>query len=115
MNDNKFGFDYSHLKAYAGSYTNQEILKKSASGGAATALAEAVIDKGGCVFGVTYTSDFKGAEYCLAERKEQLEKMKDSKYIESSKKIFHNGEYKSIYSVVEEKLKDGKIDRKSVG
>lgn len=107
--NNKYGFDYSGLKAYSGYFNDIAKLKKSTSGGVATALSEAVIKAGGVVFGVIYTDDFKACEYFCAENYEQLEKFKGSKYIECAKKVFCNGVYKSVYEVVEEELKAGKM------
>lgn len=102
-----FGFDYSGLKAYSGYFADKERLKQSASGGAATALAEVMIKRSGVVFGVGYTADFKGAEYVCAENMEQLKRLKGSKYISSSKNVFYDGEYRNVYEVVEKKLREG--------
>lgn len=104
----KYGFDISHLKAYSGYFKDISKLKQSTSGGAATALSEAIIKAGGIVFGVIYSENFKSCEYYCAENYDQLEKFKGSKYIESAKKIFFDGEYKSVYEVVAEKLNSGK-------
>lgn len=106
--ENKFGFDCSGLKAYSGHFIELEKLKKSASGGGATAISEAMIKAGGVVFGVIYNNDFNGCEYFCAEKIEDLQKLKGSKYIETTKQICCDGVYKSVYEVVATKLQEGK-------
>lgn len=47
----EFGYDIRGLKAYSGYFKDREKLKKSASGGMATAIAEQFIKSGGgCVW-----------------------------------------------------------------
>lgn len=96
----------NELRAFSGYYVNQDKLRNSSSGGGASALAEAIIGNGGCVFGVAYTDNFKRAEYYCAESMEDLEKLKGSKYIETDKRVFYNNEYQSVYSLVYQKLKE---------
>ena len=108
MNDaGDFGFDFSGIKAYSGYYLDSQKLKESASGGIASAIAEGFISDGGVVFGVTYSPDFRNAEYCCVERLEDLKKIKGSKYITSKKEVFLDGEYRSVYKVLQEKLEKG--------
>lgn len=110
MDINNFGFDSSRLRAYSGYYFDKNTLYESASGGAANAIAEAILSVGGCVFGVTYTKDFKGAEYCLVENKKDLKRLKGSKYIDSSKTITYKGESKSVfYAVLSELALERKV------
>lgn len=94
--------------AYAGYLKDSLKLQQSASGGAATALAGSIIRTGGSVFGVTYKSDWKSAEYTIAKTFDELDKLKGSKYIEVSKQVYMNGKYISIYQAVTEMLKIGK-------
>ena len=101
-------FDTSRLKAYSGYCKNEKELKASSSGGAASAFAEAVVDRGGVVFGAAYTSDFKGAEYIIAENKTDLEKLRGSKYIEAKTEITFRGEKTSVYSAAATVLSEGK-------
>lgn len=108
MKQKTLPFDTSRLRAYSGYYVDTSKLKESASGGAASALAETVLARNGVVFGVGYTSDFKGAEYFCIERIEDLKKIKGSKYIETAKRVFYNGEYQSVYRLVEQKLKEAR-------
>lgn len=92
------------MKAYAGFMTDKEELKSSASGGAGTALAKTCIDNGGVVVGAAYTADFKAAEYIVVEKKEDLCRLKGSKYIPARKK---SGDT-IIYEQVQNLLTDGR-------
>ena len=51
-------------EVYAAAIHQEEILKESSSGGVFTALAEAVIEKGGAVFGAAWTEDFHLEHTC---------------------------------------------------
>ena len=81
---------------------------QSSSGGGATALSEAIIRNGGIVFGACYSQDFKSAEFTRVDSVKELYKLKSSKYIETSKRIFENGEYKVLWTVVAETLAQGR-------
>lgn len=70
-------------KAYAGYWFNREKLKKSSSGGAASALSEKIIKANGVVFGCNYSQDYKAVQYSSATTLEELEKFKGSKYVQS--------------------------------
>lgn len=85
---------------YAGYTTDEEILKKSSSGGIATALALAIVKKGGSVFGVEYTDDFKSVQYTEVTNEEQICRIRGTKYIESRK-----GE---LYFLIAKRLKEKK-------
>ena len=98
------GFDYSRLKAYSGHFVDREKTLSSASGGAAYAFAEKIIEDGGVVFGVAYSHDFKSAEYRCIENKSDLRLLCGSKYCETSKKVLVDGEYISVYKLLKEKL-----------
>lgn len=101
-------FDFTGLTAYSGYFRDTQKLLQSVSGGAATALSEAIINEGGTVFGACYSSDFKSAEFACIEDKKDLDKIKGSKYFPTRKRIFQNGEYKLLWDVVAEKLETGK-------
>lgn len=58
------------------------IRKQSTSGGAFTAIAETVLRNGGIVFGSAFDSNFKVC-HCFAENVEELEKFRNSKYVQS--------------------------------
>jgi hypothetical protein len=81
-------------KVYSGYLKDNKKLLKSASGGASTALAEAIIRHGGCVFGAAYSADFKGVEYICCDTIKDLERIKGSKYCATKKN----------YGMVAEKL-----------
>lgn len=88
------------LTAYYGYFRESESLAQSASGGAATALAEKVIEEGGVVFGVAFSEDFRSAEFRCVESLGELGALQGTKYIPPNGKI----QGKSIYEVVQEKL-----------
>ena len=69
--------------AYLVQNKNEKIRKESTSGGAFTAIAEAVIEKGGVVFGVTYDDELM-AVHKYVENKEDLRLFRNSKYLQSS-------------------------------
>ena len=106
MND-KYGFDAEGLRAYAGRYKEDAMIAVSSSGGAASALAECVIEEGGVVFGAVYTDDFKGACFACAKSKEELLPMKTSKYIMTDKRILKDGEWVSVFEEVSMALTGG--------
>ena len=65
-------FNSSKLTAYSGFFHDKEKLLQSASGGGATAISEEFIKHGGVVFGVTYSHDFKSAQFAYVETPEDL-------------------------------------------
>ena len=68
-------------KCYYGSLKNDDELKKSSSGGFATSISNYVIMNRGVVYGVAYTSDYKGAEFIRVTAKEDIKRLVGSKYI----------------------------------
>lgn len=100
-------FDCLGLKAYSGYFKDTEKLLQSSSGGAATVISELILMGGGVVFGSVYSADFRTPEFACIERKEDLFRLKGSKYAETSRRIFHEGEYKALWPVVAEKLEAG--------
>lgn len=68
---------------YIATSTHQEYYVKSATIGACTMIADEVIKAGGHVFGVTLDeTDWKARHICVS-RKEDLERIRNSKYIQS--------------------------------
>ena len=100
----EFGFDVSSLKTYSGYYLNSDILKKSASGGIATAISEGFINDGGIVFGVKYSEDFKSAEFCMVNNIKDLTLLRGTKYIAPRKEVYIDNQYYSVYKLTAEKL-----------
>ena len=96
----KYGFDTDAIRAYAGRFREDALIKASSSGGAASALAECVIADGGVVFGAVYTEDFKGACFASARRVEELSPMKTSKYIMTDKRLRKLGAWVSVFDEV---------------
>ena len=70
-------------KVYAAVIKDEQVLLQSSSGGIFTALATAVLEKGGAVFGAAWTKDFDLAHICV-ENKEDLRRLRGSKYVQSS-------------------------------
>ncbi len=85
--------------AISGYIPDDTELKKSASGGLATALYTKILREGGKVVGVRYCDGFKNAEYIMVGFEENLPALKSSKYIQADKG--------SIYLKVRDALKDG--------
>lgn len=94
---------------YLGYFIQSEKLLKSASGGAATVLSEMIISQGGCVFGVAYSRDFYRAEYVCAESIEELERLKGSKYFETSKKIVIDNGVRNVFEILAERLQENRL------
>ncbi|NLY75830.1 MAG: 4Fe-4S dicluster domain-containing protein [Firmicutes bacterium] len=72
-----------NIKAYACINKNSSIRQKSSSGGIFSLLAENVISKGGVVFGAVFTDNFV-IQHSYIENKEEIGKMRGSKYVQSS-------------------------------
>ena len=89
------------IAVYAAYIDDEEELLSSTSGGVATALAINMIQNNGFVAGVSYTSDFKGAEYILTNDLEKLKEFKGSKYIEP--------DFNGIFKKVKEKIQTNKV------
>ena len=70
------GFDFTLIKSYSGYYVDDDNLLKSASGGAVSIISEAIVRRGGVVFGATYSDDYKRSEYKCVEKLEDLELLK---------------------------------------
>lgn len=85
------------IAVYGGYLDDDNKLMQSTSGGIATALAEKMIDAGGYVVGVAYSEDFHKAEYIVTNDKEELKRLKGSKYIETDKKDV----YKKVKALIE--------------
>lgn len=63
---------------------NDEIRRKSSSGGVFTLLADWMLDLGGVVIGAAYTDDCYGVEHILVDNREALHKLRGSKYVQSN-------------------------------
>lgn len=72
--------EVNYPKVYAVKATNNTSLQKSSSGGAFTMLAEAIIRKGGIVYGAAFDKDFH-VRHIRAESITEVEPMRGSKYV----------------------------------
>lgn len=89
------------VKTYrAGSMNDAKETASCASGGLGTALNKAMIEAGGVVYGVSYSEDFKEIVYRRAEKAEQLNAFKTSKYAQARKG--------DVYAKVAADLKNGR-------
>lgn len=77
---------------------NDEIRKKSSSGGIFTLLAESVINEGGYVIGASFSDDFKSVKHIIINSINKLEKLKKSKYLQSDT----NTTYKETRTLLDE-------------
>ena len=71
------------IKSLAAVNENKEVLNKSSSGGISDALANSLIDKVYKVIGVTYDYDMDIAKSVIIDKKEDLVKIRGSKYFQS--------------------------------
>ena len=93
--------DISHLnfqKFFAAVHNNKQILSKSTSGGAFSAIAEKVIEKKGVVYGVIMNDDAR-VHHIRVDNNYELIKMRGSKYVQSRTV--------NTYKQAEEDLKKG--------
>lgn len=68
---------------YVARHKAAEVLQKSTSGGAFTALSDAVLRQGGVVYGADYDDELR-VVHRRAETKEQRDRMRISKYVQSA-------------------------------
>lgn len=78
-------FEYN-TKSWCGHYKSDKYTMKCASGGAATALSEVVISKGGSVYGVVYNEDFTKTMHTRVVTLKDLKRLRGSKYTQSDKR-----------------------------
>lgn len=88
------------VKAYAVQNKNEDLRKKSSSGGAFSVIAEKVIEKGGYVFGCKFDENFKVVHSCVSTY-EGLEDFRGSKYVQSF--------LGDSFSEIKKLLKNGKL------
>lgn len=100
---------YRKYKAYSGFFSDSGILRSCASGGAVTAISQQIIRHGGVVFGVVYSKDYRRAEYAVAKTVNELERMKQSKYISAAKVVVEESEEKSVFECVLKELSQKQV------
>lgn len=89
-------------KVYAASLKNEEVLKRSASGGIFAVLAECVLNKNGIVYG----SAFQQIDGELVNRHIGITKMDDLPFLQGSKYV--QSDMGSVYHEVKQQLLQGK-------
>ncbi|SDF28013.1 Acetyltransferase (isoleucine patch superfamily) [Bacteroidales bacterium KHT7] len=72
------------LKSFAAIHKNMRIRWDSTSGGAYSALAEAILEQGGYISGAIYNDGFTGVHNYVTNKPEELEKLRSSKYLQSN-------------------------------
>lgn len=73
---------YEHPKVYAVRHRKESIREQSRSGGVFSALSDYVLEQGGTVYGCVLTDTFE-AIHVRADQKEQRDRMRGSKYVQS--------------------------------
>lgn len=84
---------------YMGTHKDIDVLKKSSSGGAFTALSEYVIKKGGVVFGASFDEKTRKVYHVSIKSADELDRIRLSKY--------YQGTIDKCYQEVKEYLKCG--------
>lgn len=69
-------------KAYLVQHRNDDVRMDSSAGGAFTAIASYVLERGGVVFGAAYNKNFQ-VRHTYIEKVEELRKFRNSKYVQS--------------------------------
>ena len=87
-------------KAYAAVHRNSEVLAKSTSGGAFTAIADVIFAQGGIVYGAAMMDDMQ-VKHIRASSKDEFEMLRSSKYLQS--------DTGNTYRIAEQDLKQGKM------
>lgn len=96
----KGNFGNYPMAGYAARHKSFAVYSRSTSGGAFTALAEWVIERGGIVYGCVLDESMHPVHQS-AESTEELAKMRGSKYVQSDVKF--------IYREVKDKLNEGRL------
>ena len=95
----KGAYENGEPLVYAAASKNKDVIMQSSSGGIFTELAEAILDKGGAVFGAAWADDLSLHHICV-ENKDDIAKLRGSKYVQSSTDM--------TFRRVKELLDDGK-------
>lgn len=73
---------YTPIYAYSGWHQNEQIVSQSSSGGIFHGLAQYVIEKGGIVFGASFSENFYEVAFMSSEETD-ISQLRKSKYVES--------------------------------
>ena len=82
-----------------GVIANEEVLNQSSSGGAFSVICDYIFEREGYVCGAAYKSDFKSVSHIMISSKDELYKLRGSKYVRS--------DLGNIFNMVREKLDGG--------
>lgn len=97
---NNYHTNDTEIKAVAVQHKDSKTLYQSASGGAFSAIASAVIEKGGVVFGAAYDENF-AVHHCKTDTVDDLSKYRSSKYVQSNQGF--------CYTEVKKSLQEGRV------
>lgn len=92
--------DPAAQRVYAAVHKDSEILEKSTSGGAFTAIADIIFANGGVVYGVAMLDDMQ-VKHIRTTEKNEFTALRSSKYLQS--------DTGNTYQMVEKDLKQGKM------
>lgn len=73
---------YENPEVYAVRHRKESIREQSCSGGVFSALSDYVLEQGGTVYGCILSDTFK-AIHVKADKKEQRDRVRGSKYVQS--------------------------------
>lgn len=88
-------------KSFSGRYREKHKVNQVSSGGLCDAVANYIIDLGGVVYGAGYTDDFHSVIVKRINRKENLNQIRGSKYVQTIKTI-------GIYNQIKTDIKSGR-------
>ncbi len=71
-------------EAWGVTINDNDILLKSSSGGLFSAIAQHVLNMGGCVFGAAFSEDYKNVNHVVIENRNDLCRIRGSKYVQSA-------------------------------
>lgn len=97
LNNNE---SHKPLQVIAGRNEDDIIRKNSSSGGIFSSLAEHIISKGGVVFGVRFSDDFRNAVFCEVDDAADITVLRGSKYLQA--------EANEVYKQVRLRLREGR-------
>ena len=86
-------------EVYAAVHKDPEVVKKSSSGGAFTAVSDWILEQGGVVYGVAFDKKLE-AHYLRAENEKKRNQMRGTKYLQCPGN--------ALYGLVEKDLRDQK-------
>jgi Pyruvate/2-oxoacid:ferredoxin oxidoreductase delta subunit len=75
---------YERPAAYAAWNLDEYVRRASTSGGVFSVLAEYVLAKKGVIFGAAFEDDFRSVRHIAVESSNELDKLRGSKYVQSS-------------------------------